>query len=44
MSNITIKELKEAIVNLPDDAILSFNMASGCCGDIECLESSKGFE
>jgi len=26
MSNITIKELKEAIVNLPDDAILSFNL------------------
>ena len=42
--SITIKELKEAIAHLPDDAHLSFSMASGCCGDYESLELSEGFE
>lgn len=42
--SLTVKELKEAIATLPDDAYVSFHMASGCCGDYEYLEPSKGFE
>jgi len=34
----TIKELKEAIANMPDDATLSFEMYSGCCGDTKYMD------
>lgn len=37
---MTIKELKEKIANMPDDATISFEMYSGCCGDVEYLELS----
>jgi len=42
--SLTIKDLKEAIANLKDDAVVSFLMASGCCGDHEYLEIQEGFE
>lgn len=35
-----IKELKEMIANMPDDADLSFQMQSGCCGEFEEMEIS----
>lgn len=41
---MTVKELKQAIVNLKDDATISFQMASGCCGDYEHLDTIEGFE
>lgn len=33
-----VSDLKRQIADLPDDADLFFNMASGCCGDHETLE------
>lgn len=32
-----VKELREEIANLPDDAEVCIQMSSGCCGDFEYL-------
>ena len=34
-----IKELRDMIANLKDDATVSFLMDSGCCGDHEDMEA-----
>ena len=34
-----IKELRDMIANLKDDATISFLMDSGCCGDDESMDA-----
>lgn len=33
-----VKELKELLSKVSDDADVSFQMRSGCCGDVEYME------
>lgn len=35
---MNIKDLKQHLEGLPDEAVVIFRMVSGCCGDYEDLE------
>jgi hypothetical protein len=39
-----VKQLLKILKQCKPDTEVSFEMASGCCGDMEFLEPSRGFE